>query len=42
MYDLLSHYLYQVNTGATFVRVNEFTNPRDGSSSLLIQGWQIQ
>lgn len=35
--ELLDNAIDEVNTGATFVRVNEFTNPRDGSSSLLIQ-----
>uniref|UniRef100_A0A0E0JJY3 Morc S5 domain-containing protein n=1 Tax=Oryza punctata TaxID=4537 RepID=A0A0E0JJY3_ORYPU len=35
--ELLDNAIDEVNTGATFVRVNEFTNPRDGNSSLLIQ-----
>ncbi|CAM0881330.1 unnamed protein product [Alopecurus aequalis] len=35
--ELLDNAIDEVNNGATFVRVNKFTNPRDGSPSLLIQ-----
>ncbi|KAL5228135.1 hypothetical protein ABZP36_016400 [Zizania latifolia] len=35
--ELLDNAIDEVNTGATFVRINEFTNPRDESPSLLIQ-----
>ncbi|VAH76835.1 unnamed protein product [Triticum turgidum subsp. durum] len=35
--ELLDNAIDEVNNGATFVRVNKFTNPRDGSSSLLVQ-----
>ncbi|XP_040377369.1 protein MICRORCHIDIA 6-like isoform X1 [Oryza brachyantha] len=35
--ELLDNAIDEVNTGATFVRVDEFTNPRDGNPSLLIQ-----
>uniref|UniRef100_A0ACD5VYU2 Uncharacterized protein n=1 Tax=Avena sativa TaxID=4498 RepID=A0ACD5VYU2_AVESA len=37
LWFILLHIFCQVNNGATFVRVNKFTNPRDGSPSLLIQ-----
>ncbi|KAJ1283887.1 hypothetical protein BS78_03G161500 [Paspalum vaginatum] len=35
--ELLDNAIDEVNNGATFVRVNKFTNPRDGSPSLLVQ-----
>ncbi|KAG8051676.1 hypothetical protein GUJ93_ZPchr0001g30350 [Zizania palustris] len=35
--ELLDNAIDEVNTGATFVRINEFPNPRDESPSLLIQ-----
>uniref|UniRef100_A0ACD5VRQ3 Uncharacterized protein n=1 Tax=Avena sativa TaxID=4498 RepID=A0ACD5VRQ3_AVESA len=35
--ELLDNSIDEVNNGATFVRVDKFTNPRDGSPSLLIQ-----
>uniref|UniRef100_A0A0D9V1W0 Morc S5 domain-containing protein n=1 Tax=Leersia perrieri TaxID=77586 RepID=A0A0D9V1W0_9ORYZ len=35
--ELLDNAIDEVNTGATFVRINEFANPRDGSPSLLVQ-----
>ncbi|KAG2589358.1 hypothetical protein PVAP13_5NG240100 [Panicum virgatum] len=35
--ELLDNAIDEVNTGATFVCVNKFTNPRDGNPSLLIQ-----
>jgi hypothetical protein len=40
-YCYLLHLFSQVNNGATFVRVNKFTNPRDGNPSLLVQGFHI-
>ncbi|KAL6882128.1 hypothetical protein ACP4OV_011600 [Aristida adscensionis] len=35
--ELLDNAIDEVNNGATSVRVNKFTNPRDGSPSLLVQ-----
>ncbi|XP_062213135.1 protein MICRORCHIDIA 6-like [Phragmites australis] len=35
--ELLDNAIDEVNNGATFVRVNKFTNPRDGNPSLLVQ-----
>ncbi|RLN25607.1 hypothetical protein C2845_PM07G12310 [Panicum miliaceum] len=35
--ELLDNAIDEVNNGATFVRVNEYTNPHDGNPSLLIQ-----
>ncbi|KAL6597872.1 hypothetical protein ACP70R_046677 [Stipagrostis hirtigluma subsp. patula] len=35
--ELLDNAIDEVNNGATFVRVDKFTNPRDGNPSLLIQ-----
>nr|CAB3473301.1 unnamed protein product [Digitaria exilis] len=35
--ELLDNAIDEVNNGATFVRVDKFTNPRDDNSSLLIQ-----
>lgn len=35
--ELLDNAIDEVNNGATFVRVNKFTNPRDGNPALLIQ-----
>ncbi|OEL25249.1 Protein MICRORCHIDIA 6, partial [Dichanthelium oligosanthes] len=36
--ELLDNAIDEVNNGATFVRVNKFTNPQDGNPSLLVQG----
>ncbi|CAO2165205.1 unnamed protein product [Urochloa humidicola] len=35
--ELLDNAIDEVNNGATFVRVNKFTNPRNGNPSLLVQ-----
>ncbi|XP_062201828.1 protein MICRORCHIDIA 6-like [Phragmites australis] len=35
--ELLDNAIDEMNNGATFVRVNKFTNPRDGNPSLLVQ-----
>ncbi|GJM94168.1 hypothetical protein PR202_ga10787 [Eleusine coracana subsp. coracana] len=35
--ELLDNAIDEVNNGATFVRIDKFTSPRDGNTSLLVQ-----
>ncbi|TVU34108.1 hypothetical protein EJB05_15936 [Eragrostis curvula] len=35
--ELLDNAIDEMNNGATYVRVNKFTSPRDGNASLLVQ-----